>query len=166
MDGETFEARPRPGIIELLAKLAGGTTYREPLGGTSSKHGDIPAEHEMAAAVAAARRKDDPLDIGPDLIYDEACQRAAHNRRVVSAVVFALEKGECRHMRIVRRNLQYLSIVVHCAYLRSVFGQSCQRPDGMGEGDWDALTDSAERIMGAMRDEASPRVARFLFGRA
>lgn len=51
---------------ERIAKLAGGTTYREPMGGRSTDPNRM-TDQDVAAALAYARQG--PDDIGPDIAY-------------------------------------------------------------------------------------------------
>lgn len=86
----------RPEFIERLAKLAGGTTYRTPVAGKGTKQDQLPDVHAIAAALAYARRLDDPDDIGPDVAYCWAIQSDAYKAKVTRRLAIALRCHELR----------------------------------------------------------------------
>jgi len=84
----------RPEFSERLARLAGGTTFREPAGARGTKQDQLPDEHAVAAALAFARRG--PDDIGPDVAYCWVLQSDAYRERVVRKLSVALRCHESR----------------------------------------------------------------------
>ena len=86
----------RPEFIERLAKLAGGTTYRTPAAPRGTKQDQLPDAHAIAAALAFARRMEDPDDIGPDVAYCWALGSDAYKARVTRRLAIALRCHETR----------------------------------------------------------------------
>lgn len=84
----------RPEFVERIAKLAGGTTYREPVGGHSTKSEHLPDAHAIATALAFARRG--PDDVGPDVAYCWVLQTDAYRERVTRRLSDALMCHEFR----------------------------------------------------------------------
>ncbi len=80
----------RPEFLERIAKLAGGTTFREPAGGRGTKMDQLPDVHAIATALAFARNPHDPDDIGPDVAYCWATQSDAYRERVTRRLSIAL----------------------------------------------------------------------------
>lgn len=63
-----FWNKDRPGFLERLGRLAGQTTFREPLGGgTPYSSRMLTTENALALALSFARRG--PGDIGPEVVY-------------------------------------------------------------------------------------------------
>lgn len=78
----------RAGFAEKVARLAGRTAYREPIGGFGSRSDYMPDEHAIAAAMAFARRG--PNDIGPDVAVAIATGTHAHRMKIVRELAAAL----------------------------------------------------------------------------
>lgn len=89
----------RPEFIERLAKLAGGTTYREPVGGHSTKSEHLPDTHAIAAALSFARRGQD--DIGPDVAYCWALQSDSYRAKVTRILADTI----CRESKASREEV-------------------------------------------------------------
>lgn len=156
---DTF-THERPTLWERLARLAGQTTYREPVEGRSTRLGALPGDHELCVALGWARRRDDPYDIGPDIVFDMVCGGGRNTSRVVRTLANALDQGGGnRGQRIARRNRPYLQVVAADAYARLVYRQRFSKPDGMDEGDWEALTEAAYKVLATMADDAVDRAA-------
>lgn len=109
----------RPGFLERIAALAGGTTFRLP-GKGGSAVGAVPDAHAVAAALAYARQG--PADIGPDVAYCWAVQTDAYRRKVVRLMVEALGTYEFRNVRAYR-----LQAVEH-AWDALIWGRTTPRP--------------------------------------
>ena len=86
----------RPEFIERLAKLAGGTTWRQPLEGHGTKSDHLPDAHAIATALGFARH--DPDDIGPDVAYCWALGSDAYKSRCTRRLSIALR---CHDLRSV-----------------------------------------------------------------
>lgn len=84
----------RPEFMERVAKLAGGTTYREPVGGHSTKLEHLPDPHAIAAALSFARRG--PDDIGPDVAYCWVLKSDAYREKVTRKLSIAMRCHELR----------------------------------------------------------------------
>ena len=152
----------RAGFAERLARLAGGTTFREPVGGHSVKADNMPDVHAMAASLAFARQGDG--DIGPDVAFAVICQRMTHRRRVVSEMTAALL---AQGGRPGERCADYLPQIAASCYVHVVTGNPAERVEGPDERDWlilssmgagllwDAVTVSVRRAERAYRAEAA-----------
>lgn len=145
---------------ERLTSLAGKSTYRVPVGGRSTKLSVLSGDQELAAALGMARRRDDPLDIGPDAAFDIATRSSRHMVRVVQAL--ALSLGSSRDHRAIRRSRPWLRIIAGDAYLRLIYGQRYAMPDGIRQDDWDCLTEAAYRVLTTMAEDAVDRAQRSL----
>lgn len=80
----------RPEFLERVAALAGQSTFRTPSGGRCTKSEQLPDAHAIATALAFARRRDDPDDIGPDVAYCWATGTDAYRERVTRRLAIAL----------------------------------------------------------------------------
>lgn len=166
MSDDTHEAKAPPSLWERLARLAGQTTYREPIGGRTTRTAVIPADHELCVALGWARDRDDPHDIGPDVAMDIATGGGRNMASVVRELANALDADRGRGSRVVGRNRPYLRIVAADAYARICYGQRFERPEMVTERDWDTLTEAAYRVLERMADNAVARAERFLRRRA
>lgn len=152
----------RAGFAERLARLAGGTTWREPVGGYGTKSDNLPDVHALAASLAFARRGRD--DIGPDVAMAVICRVPAHRQRVVTELAAALlaESG-----RVGERCADHLPIVAARCYMHVCIGSPAEQPEGVDERDWailgamacrllwDAVTVTVRRAERAYRAEAA-----------
>ena len=159
---DTYDHGSRPTLWERLGALAGQTTYREPVGGRTSLHGAIPSVHVLCMALGMARRRDDPLDIGPDIAFDIATRSERHKGRILPILAHSMVSDAGRWQRIIRRNRPYIAIVVADAYMRSIYGHGYPPPDGMDRTEWDILTEAAYKILSALAEEAVDRAARVM----
>jgi hypothetical protein len=89
----------RPEFTERVAKLAGGTTYREPVGGYGTKSEHLPDAHAIAAALSFARRG--PDDIGPDVAYCWVLQSDAYRAKVTRILADTI----CHQFRASREEI-------------------------------------------------------------
>lgn len=164
---QTHEAKAPPSLWERLARLGGGTTYREPVGGRTTRSGAIPADHELCVALGWARDRDDPHDIGADIAMDMATGAGRNMASVVRQLANALDQGGGhRGSRVIRRNRPFLRIAAADAYARIVYSQRFERPEAVAPADWEAITEAAYRVLERMADNAVARAERFLRRRA
>lgn len=166
MDGDIYNHGERPSLWERLGALAGHTTYREPVGGRTSRHGVIPADHELCIALGMARRKDDRNDVGPGLAFDIATRSERHKHHVLPLIACAMVGDDGRWRRVIRRNRPFIAVVVADAYMRVIYGHGYPVPDGMDAGEFGLLSDAAEKIMLTLAEEAVDRAARAMRGGA
>lgn len=131
---DVFSAE-RAGFAERLARLAGGTTWREPLEGYGTRSDNMPDTHAMAAALAFARTG--PSDIGPDVAYAVICRRPAHRRRVVMELTAALlaQSGV-----VGERCADYLPQIAARCYVHVCTGSPVEPVEGVKERDWTILS--------------------------
>lgn len=78
----------RAGFAERVARLAGETTYREPIGGYGTRGDYMPDAHAIAAAMAFARLG--RHDIGPDIAVAIATGCTDHRMTIVRELAAAL----------------------------------------------------------------------------
>lgn len=107
----------RAGFAERLARLTGGSTWREPMEGYGSRHDWQPEAHRLAQALAYARVGAN--DIGPDLVAAIVLQWTGKPERVVGELTAALlaQTG-----RVGQRCADYLPIIARQCYLSVVTG--------------------------------------------
>lgn len=161
---ETF-SYDRASFAERAAKLAGGTTFREPVGGRGTKHDHVPDEHTIAACFAFARQG--PHDIGPDIAVAIITGTHAHGDRIVRELAAALMAG------LGHRATGHMSDILRVAagcYLQAVSGCGGRKPERLTGrqyelaktiGDsvlWQAANESLFRAERAYRQEAQNRV--------
>jgi len=150
---ETF-SYDRASFAERAAKLAGGTTYREPIGGRSTKQ-DIPDEHSIAAAFAYARQA--PHDIGPDIAIAIITGQAAHRQKIVTELAAALMSGLGRRSKGCAESIIY--VAADC-YMRVVTGKGIGKPEGMGDKPYEIARTLGDCILWRAADEAMHRAER------
>jgi hypothetical protein len=181
----THEPRAPVPFRERLLRLLGGTTYRQPVEGRGSRQREVPAEHELAAALGMARRHvcaacgasgrrrglcagcgkptavvPDPLDVGPDIAADVLFGTTRGASRVCRAIADAIGQDRAR---LARRNRPWLRLIAWAAYAEMLDGHSLAhlRPaDSVTQADWDQLVEGSRRVMEALADEAVGRAAR------
>lgn len=90
----------RPGFIERVASLAGGTTYRVPTEGKGTKFDQLPGPHAIATALAFGRNG--PDDIGPDVAYCWVLESDAYRQKVIRKLSVALQCHEFRSVATFR----------------------------------------------------------------
>jgi hypothetical protein len=132
----------RAGFMERVAELAGGTTYRMPVGGQGTGGDRMPDAHAIAASLAYARRG--PTDIGPDIAVAIATGSVAHRTRIVMELSAALLA--CTG-RVGDRAAHFLlTISAHC-YLCVTGTTNVERPLGVSERDYTLLRSMGEGIL-------------------
>lgn len=100
--GNLLWSSDRPEFCERIAKLAGGTTYREPWAAGGGSSGDnLPDAHAIATALAYA--KQGPDDIGPDVAYCLVLQNDSYRLRVVRLLAVAIGNMDGREIRHARQ---------------------------------------------------------------
>lgn len=122
----------RPEFMERVAKLAGGTTYREPVGGHCTKQEHMPDSHAIAAALAFARRGQD--DIGPDVAYCWVIQTDAYRQKVTRKLSVAMR---CHELRGTGANRLAAANAAWDAMIHNRSGHS--RPADIAELPWSKL---------------------------
>lgn len=162
---ETF-SYDRASFAERAAKLAGGTTYREPIGGRSTKQ-DIPDEHSIAAAFVYARKMvwDDRLgefvpdkhDISPEIAVAIATQTQAHGERIVAELAAALMAG--LGYRANGHTSDIVRVAAGC-YLRAVFGVGTQKPEGLTDRQYELARILGDSVLWTSANEAMFRAER------
>lgn len=110
----------RPEFMERVAKLAGGTTWREPMGGGGGQSDHLPDAHAIAAALAFGRQG--PQDPGPDVAYCWVLQSDAYRNKVVRMLSIALR---CHEFRSVP---EYRLAAAEAAWEATVWNRASARP--------------------------------------
>ena len=151
---ETF-SYDRASFAERAAKLAGGTTFREPVGGRGTKHDHVPDEHSIAACFAFARQG--PHDIGPDIAVAIATQSPAHGDRIVRELAAALMAG-LGH-RAYRQTREIVCVAAGC-YLRAVYGAGQSKPEGLTDRQYELARILGESVLWQAANEALFRAER------
>lgn len=126
----------RAGFAERLGRLAGGTTWREPMEGYGSRHDWQPEAHKLAQALAYARAGEN--DIGPDLVCAIVLQWPGKPHRIVTELAAALlaQTG-----RVGERCADYIPIIARQCYLSVVTGVELpDEIDGVALRDWMILS--------------------------
>lgn len=155
----------RASFAERAAKLAGMTTFREPVGGRGTKHDHVPDEHAIATCFAFARQG--PNDIGPDIALAVATGCIAHADRIVRELAVAILSG--MGLRGEGHPAAILRVAAGC-YLRAMGQSATAKPDGITDrqyqlaallGDsvlWQQANEALFRAERAYRSEGSHRV--------
>lgn len=144
----------RANFAERAAKLAGGTTFREPVGGRSTKQ-DIPDEHAIAAAFAYSRVS--PNDIGPDIAVAIITGCPAHGDRIVRELAAALMAG-LGH-RAKAKVADVIRVAADC-YLRAVRGTGGKKPEGLDDRQYQIVSTLGDRILWQAAEESLFRAER------
>lgn len=131
---DTF-SNERAGYAERLARLAGGTTWREPIGGYSTSADNMPDVHALAASLAFARQG--PNDIGPDVAFAVICKKMTHRERVVMKLADAL-LGLAGH--VAERCADSLPQVAAASYVHVCTGEPVSKPEDVTHRDWEILS--------------------------
>ncbi|MDE2471666.1 MAG: hypothetical protein KGL35_23800 [Bradyrhizobium sp.] len=151
----------RAGFLERLARLSGGTTWREPAGGGGSSDW-LPDTHALAASLAYARRGEH--DIGPDIIVCIVCQAEHLRPRIVAELTAAL-RVECG--RVARRNANTLPAIASHAYLAVVYGHNLKPPaQGIRAHDYLLLTRMGEATLWSAAEQSLRLAERAYYSRA
>jgi len=151
---ETF-SYDRASFAERAAKLAGGTTFREPVGGRGTKHDHVPDEHAMAAAFAYSRQGKN--DVGPDIALAIITGTHAHGDRIIRELAAALMAGLGK--RAEGHATDILRIAAGC-YLWAVSGERGRQPDGMEKRQYQIAHTLGDRILWQAAEESLFRAER------
>ncbi len=138
MTTDTFSTE-RANFTERLASLAGGTTYREPVGGHGTKVEHLPDAHAVATALAYAKQGRD--DIGPDVAYCWVLRSDAYRNRVVSLLSVALRCHELRGAD------GYRTLGANAAWDALVWDRVTPKPAGATERVWGDVVAAAGAVM-------------------
>lgn len=140
----------RPEFLERVASLAGQTTFRTPSGGRGTKMEQLPDAHAIATALAFARRRSDPDDIGPDVAYCWATGTDAYRERVTRRLAIALRCHATRSHgahRLAAAQLAWDSLVHNAR-------PSQKAPADVSRHDWDRLLLAAVATLQSVAWEA------------
>lgn len=124
---DTFSTE-RAGFAERLGRLAGGTTYREPMEGHSTAGCHMPEAHSLATALAFAGRGNG--DVGPDLALAVVLQRLVKPERVVPWLASELSKYGGR---MADKNADFLPNLSRVAYVAVIQGGDPAEVEGVDE---------------------------------
>lgn len=133
---------------ERIARLAGGTTYREPMEGHSTDPHRL-TDLDVAAALAFARKGSS--DIGPDVAYCMICQSDAYRPRIVRELALALSESGGYYLRKAR---PYLLHIADQAFAAIVWQARVARPEGCSERAYSALLLAGVATLHSAADEA------------
>lgn len=133
---------------ERIARLAGGTTYREPMEGHSTDPHRL-TDLDVAAALAFARRGQS--DIGPDVAYCIVCQTDLHRHRIVRELALALATSGGYYLRKAR---PYLMHIADQAFSAAVWQSRVSKPEGCSERAYSALLLAGVATLHSAADEA------------
>ena len=145
---------------ERIARLAGGTTYREPMEGHSTDPHRL-TDLDVAAALAFARKGS--ADIGPDVAYCMICQSDAYRPRIVRELALALSESGGYYLRKAR---PYLLSIADQAFAVAVWQALVARPEGCGERAYSALLLAGVATLHSSADEAIRRAEQAYWSRA
>lgn len=145
----------RAGFFERAAKLAGKTTFREPVGGYGSRADHLPDEHAIAAAFSYARQA--PHDIGPDIAVAIITGSVAHRQKIVTELAAALMAALGRK---ARDNATHMIYIAADCYLRVVTGSGAGKPEGMKDRPYEIARTIGDCILWRAADEALFRAER------
>ncbi|MDQ3287663.1 MAG: hypothetical protein M3Q42_05260 [Pseudomonadota bacterium] len=141
----------KAGFRERIAKLVGGTTYREPMGGRSTDPSRM-TDQDVAAALAYARQG--PDDIGPDIAYCIVCGSDWHRPRIT------LRLAEALHDYRLRGTRPYVLTIADQAFRAVVFGDRVAMPQGCPPRGYSSLLVAGAAVLATMADEAIQRAER------
>lgn len=127
--GNLLWSSDRPDFVERVAKLAGQTTYRVPVGGRSTSSDHLPDAHAIASALAFARRG--PEDIGPDVAYCWVLRSNAYRNKVVGALARSVGNG------ISKRTQDDIFVAADSAWMSFVWGKEPKRPSNIDQPAWE-----------------------------
>lgn len=145
---------------ERIARLAGGTTYREPMEGHSTDPHRL-TDLDVAAALAFARQG--ASDIGPDVAYCIICQTDAHRPRIVRELALALTASGGYYLRAAR---PYLLHIADQAFAAAVWQARVAKPEGLGDKAYSALMLAGVATLHRAADEAIHRAEQVFRARA
>lgn len=150
---ETF-THDRASFRERIARLVGGTTWREPLEGHSTDPHRM-TDQDVAAALAYGRQG--PDDIGPDIAYCIVCGSDWHRARIIKGLATALFHGGGSWLRHGR---PYLLTIADDAFRVLVWGHRVARPEGCPARTYDALLLAGVGVLEQAADESIHRAER------
>ena len=139
---------------ERIAKLAGGTTYREPMGGRSTDPHRM-TDQDVAAALAYARMG--PDDMGPDIAFCIVCGSEWHRARIIKRLAESLNHAGGHWARKARAHL--LTIADH-SFRSVVWLERTARPEGCHPGAYGHLFLTGVIALQSLADEAIRRAER------
>ena len=142
---------------ERIARLAGGTTYREPMEGHSTDPHRL-TDQDVAAALAFARQG--ASDIGPDVAYCMVCQSDAYRPRIVRELARALSESGGYYLRNSR---PYLMRIADQAFAAMVWQARVEKPEGRSERAYSALLLAGVATLQNVADEAIRRAERAFY---
>lgn len=145
---------------ERIARLAGGTTYREPMEGHSTDPHRL-TDLDVAAALAFARQG--ASDIGPDVAYCMICQSDAYRPRIVRELALALAQSGGYYLRTAR---PYLLSIADQAFSVTVWQAPAARPEGCSERAYSALLLAGVATLHSAADDAIRRAEQACWSRA
>lgn len=145
---ETF-SYDRASFAERAAKLAGVTTFREPVGGRGTKHDHMPDEHTIAACFAYSRRGE--RDTGPDIAVAIITGTDAHAEKIVRELASALMDGLGRRATGKYRDIRRIAAA---CYLRAVRGTVLDPPEDIDERLWKIASVLGDRVLWQAADES------------
>lgn len=149
----------RADLIELLGKMIGGTTWREPFSGGSTNVRDMmPYTNRLGAALAYARNCN-PADSGPDILEALATGTQKHRRKIVAELAAAMLAGMGR---LADRNADYLPQIAADAFMACCGVLRTGRPEEVTPDDYARLTTLAERALWDCAEKTARRVWRKL----
>ena len=144
---------------ERIARLAGGTTYREPMEGHSTDPHRL-TDLDVAAALAFARRGSSY--IGPDVAYCMICQSDAYRPRIVRELAIALSESGGYYLRKAR---PYLLHIADQAFSVAVWQARVTKPEGCSESAYSALLLAGVATLQSVADDAIRRAERAFWSR-
>lgn len=139
----------RATFAERAARLAGKTTFREPVGGVSTNHDHMPDEHAIAAAFAYARKH--PRDVGPDIAVAIITGSTAHADKIVKELAAALLAGLGHRARGKVKAI--LQVSAGC-YLRAVTGKGSGKPDDLDARQYQIASTLGDSVLWREAEEA------------
>ena len=156
---DTYTAE-RAGFAERAGKLAGSTTYREPVAGRTNKADHMPDAHAIAAAFAFAKQH--RHDIRPDIAVavNTGCQ--LRKKEVVTALAASIltlmqKAGEAEIKAIIH--------VSEDCFLRAIGMKGIGKPKNMEAKAFDALSRLGDSIILSASSEGTSMAARAYYGR-
>lgn len=135
----------RASLREKLDILNGRSTWREPRTHGGSRMDNTPHEHNLAAAMAYAR-KCNPNDIGPDILECLIYRRIVHGGEIATQLVRALADMSAR---LARTDRQVLRLAACAVIHECATGEEIERPKGVPKDIWVAASALGIRLLWA-----------------
>lgn len=131
--GNLLWSSDRPEFCERIAKLAGGTTFREPWAASGGDTSDkLPDAHAIATALAFARRG--PQDIGPDVAYCLVLKSDTYKGKVSRKVM----ESSIPHNKRTTATVDVFLKGFVCAWNTLIYEKPDKRPHYIGLPEWEA----------------------------